>query len=235
MKRFNRRRSGGAISESLGGIVYIGFLLLTLWGIVWSFYRHGVIDGGIAIIAPPYAWYRGVAAIWDKPRWKEDYDVRTEQLALVIENSVNNDAAYQIQAREYIRDLKEWIKSLPPSERNRLHEASRNYALALGTYLQRYLSTIAEGKDNPQADLDATVQQRVERFKSITGFTNRWNRFVQEATLSKDLVNKDSDNETRNSSSLTVGERAIAQNRLHTVLDAMAAKMESVINELFPE
>jgi hypothetical protein len=234
MKRLNHGRFGGAISDALGGIFYFAFFLLTIWGIGWSFYRYGALHGAIAFTVWPYAWYRGVAAIWDSPKWKEDYDMRTEQVALVVENAVNNDPAYQIQSREYIKDLKQWIKSLPPTERNRLHEATRNYALAAGTYIQRYFSGVIEGKDNPQVDLDPAVQQRVEKFKSISGLTNRWQRFVQDsATGLQDLAKQSNDNDARNN--LTVGDRAIAQNRLHTYLDAMTAKMESVINELFPD
>jgi hypothetical protein len=155
-------------------------------------------------------------------------------LALVIENAVNNDPSYQIQSRDYIKGLKEWIKTLPPGERDRVREASRNYALALGAYIQRFFSELMEGNDNPQPGLDATVQQRVEKFKSIAGFANRWQRFVQESTPAlKDLAKDDSDNGLRNMSSLTVGDRAIVENRMHTSLDTMAAKMESVIDELF--
>ena len=235
MKRFNRTTYGGAISEALGGIFYFAFFLLTIWGIGWSFYRYGPLHGTIAFTVWPYAWYRGVAAIWDKPKWREDYDVRTEQMALVIENAVNSDPTYQIQSREYIKDLKEWVKSLPLSERDRVREASRNYALAAGGYIQRFFSELMEGNDNPQPDLNAAVQQRVEKFKSIAGFNNRWQRFVQDSTPAlKDLAKDDSDNGLRSrSSSMTVSERAIAENRLHTYLDTMAAKMESVIDELF--
>jgi hypothetical protein len=234
MKRFNRDTYGGVIADALGTLFYIAFILLTIWGIAWSFYRHGPIHGTVAFTVWPYAWYRGVAAIWDKPEWKEDYDVRTEQLALVIENAVNNDPTYQIQSRDYIKGLKEWIKTLPPGERDRVREASRNYALALGAYIQRFFSELMEGNDNPQPGLDATVQQRVEKFKPIAGFANRWQRFVQDSTPAlKDLAKDDSDNGLRNMSSLTVGDRAIVENRMHTSLDTMAAKMESVIDELF--
>jgi hypothetical protein len=236
MKRCSRYSSGESISEIFGTIIQFGFVLLTLWGIGWSFYRHGAVHGVAAVLVPPYAWYRGVASVWDKPRWKEDFEVRTEQLALVIENAVNSDPTYQVQSREYIRDLKEWAKSLPASERSRVHEASRNYALAMGTYIQRYLSDIMAGKPNPQPELDATVQQRVERFRSVAGFANRWQEFVRDSSIGlKSVADEASDNGVRDSSSLTVADRAIAQNRMHTYLDGMTAKMEGLINDVFPE
>jgi hypothetical protein len=234
MKLFNRGTCGGVIADVCGAIFYIALFLLTIWGIAWSFYRHGPIHGTVAFTVWPYAWYRGVAAIWDKPRWKEDYDVRIEQLAVIIENAQNNDPTYQIQSREYIKDLKEWIKSLPANERDRVREASRNYVLAVGGYIQRYFSGIMEGQDNPHPELDPTVQQRVEKFKPIIGFANRWKRFLQDSVPAlKNLANQDSDNDHHDRSSMTVGDRAIAENRLYTYVDTMATKMEGVIDDLF--
>jgi len=178
-----------------------------------------------------------VAAIWDKHEWKEDYDVRTEQLALVIENAVNPDASYQIQSREYVRDLKRWVKSMPRIERDRLREAARNYELAMNAYCERYFSAILAGSDNLRADLDPTVQQRVEGFKGVEGFSSGWRRFVQDAAKLKNLsgANQGNENDLRDNSSLTVGERAIAQNRLRTYLDGMETKMENTVNDLFSE
>jgi hypothetical protein len=172
-------RRGAALTEALSGVWAIIFYGLTLWGIVWSFYRHGPGDGIAAVVFPPYAWYRGIAFIWEKPSWKDDYDVRTEQLALLIENAANTDASYQIQSREYVQDLKKWIKRLPAVERERLQNASRNYGSAMHDYVYRFLSNMMDGSDNSHVDLDPTVQQRIERFKSIKGFANGWQRFVQ--------------------------------------------------------
>ena len=47
------------------------------------------------------------------------------------------------------------------------------------------------------------------------------------------MAKEDIDGEFRNMSSLTVSDRAVMENRLHTALDTMAAKMDGVIDELF--
>jgi hypothetical protein len=237
LQRNRTRRAASSFGEVLGVVSYLGMFLLTIWGIGWSFYRHSPGDGIASVVVWPYAWYRRVAAIWEEPKWKEDYDVRTEQLALVIENAVNPDASYQIQSRGYVRDLKSWLKSMPRIERDRLREAARNYALAMNAYCELYVSGIAAGSDNPRVDLDPAVQQRVDGFKAVKGLLNGWERVVRDAANLKNLstADQDSENDLRDSSSLTVGERAIAQNRLRAYLDTMQMKMENIINELFSE
>jgi hypothetical protein len=225
-------RRGSALTEALGSLWGFLFYGLTIWGIVWSFYRHGPGDGIAAVLFPPYAWYRGVAVIWEKPAWKDDYDVKTEQLALVIENSASTDPSYQIQSRDYVQYLKKWIKQLPSSERERLHNACLNYSSAMRDYVERFFDAMMEGSDTSHVDLDPAVEQRVERFKSINGFATGWRRFVQDARAVKDLPHENNDNDSRDGS-LTVADRAIAKNRVTTYLDGMSRKMESTIDELF--
>jgi hypothetical protein len=66
------RLCGSTFGDVLGVLWYVLFAGLTIWGIGWSFYRHGPVDGAVALFMPPYAWYRGVAAIWEEPTWKRD-------------------------------------------------------------------------------------------------------------------------------------------------------------------
>jgi hypothetical protein len=235
MKRAQCRTLRGSVaSDILGSLWYIGFTAFTLWGIGWSFYRHGPGDGVVAILMPPYAWYRGVAAIWDQPKWKEDYGVRTEQLALVIENAVNNDPSYQIQSRDFIKELKSWLKSVPGAKRAELREASRNYGVAIGDYCQRYFTAMISGGDVSLVALDPGVQERVDRFKSISGFAKGWSRFVKDSAALKDLgPSGDTSDLREGGSSMSVADRAVVQNKLHTYLDAMAGKMERTIDDLF--
>jgi hypothetical protein len=229
------RLCGSTFSDVLGGLWYLLFGALTIWGIGWSFYRHGPADGVASVLIPPYAWYRGVAAIWEEPKWKRDYDTRTEQMAIVIENSVSNDPGYQVQSREFIQELKSWLKTVPTGRRAQLREAARNYSLAMTEYCQRYFSAVVGGANSPRPELEPTVQQRVDRFSSISGFTKNWKRFVQDSAALKDIIptGEENNSDLRENSSITVGQRAVAQNRLRTYLDAMTAKMDSTIDDLF--
>ena len=84
MKLATTQRSGKLSADVVAPLIGICLALLTLFGIFWSFYRHGPGHGVASVLIPPYALYRGIAAIWDEPLWKERYNARTEQLALVI-------------------------------------------------------------------------------------------------------------------------------------------------------
>jgi hypothetical protein len=71
----------------LGRFLPTAIVLVYIWGIGWTFHRHGADQAALAFMIPPYGVYRAVASIWDEPEWKEKYDVRTEQLAVAIEYS----------------------------------------------------------------------------------------------------------------------------------------------------
>ena len=125
-------------------------------------------------------------------------------------------------------------------ERDRLQEASRNYGLAMSSYCDRYVSALIEGEKVPRPELDPSVEQRIERFKSIGGFAKGWQRFVQNAASLRDVLATseageagESDGDVRNGTSLTVGDRAIMQNRLRTNLDRMNSKMENTLMTYF--
>ena len=226
--------AGSTFSDILGGFWAFLFYGLTLWGIIWSFYRHGPGDGLAAVFVPPYAWYRGVAALWEKPKWTDDFDVKTEQIGLVIENAVNQDASYQIQSREYVHDLHTWIKSLPAKQREQLHDASRNYGSAMRDYVDKFLSTMIAGGEDPPVAAELAARERVERFKSIKGFRAGWDRFVQAAGTLRDVpLAENAEDDVNKSGMVTAGQRAIAENRMHTYLDGMSRKMESIVEELF--
>jgi len=69
-----------------------------------------------------------------------------------------------------------------------------------------------------------------------------WQRFVQNAASLRDVLATseageagESDGDVRNATSLTVGDRAIMQNRLRTNLDRMNSKMENTIDDLFSQ
>ena len=80
------------IAEAVGGLVGIGLAVLTVWGIVWSFYRHGVGHGVASVMVPPYAWYRGVAYLWEEPKWKERWDEKTQMIGVLVIQSMDQYA-----------------------------------------------------------------------------------------------------------------------------------------------
>ncbi len=107
-------------------------------------------------------------------------------------------------------------------ERDRLQEASRNYGLAMSSYCDRYVSALIEGEKVPRPELDPSVEQRIERFKSIGGFAKGWQRFVQNAASLMDVL-----------ATSEAGEAGESDGR--TNLDRMNSKMENTIDDLFSQ
>jgi hypothetical protein len=225
--------SGSAVSDVLGGIAYAALGLLTVWGIGWSFYRDGPGAAAVAFFMPPYAWYRGVAAAWDKPRWMEDYNARTEQIGILIENAVNRDPSYQLQSRDFVRDLRGWLQTLPRTQHEQLKEASRNYANTIAEFVHAYLSARLAGTTNPHPELEPRIQERIEKFKGVTGLAARWGQFVQDTGTLKDVIPAEEDSLRTGQIEPDPRDLAVTQNRLRNAIDEMSAKMERTVDELF--
>jgi hypothetical protein len=214
------------MNKTLSNIFGVAIALLYFWGAGWSFYRFGALQGGVAVLFPPYGVYRGIASFWDEPEWKEKYDVRTEQLAIAIEYSVSNSRSDRSQSVEENHRLKDWINQVPPSERARLKEASRSYGLALvGCSRIFVLSLIANRIDIHPCD-NSAVLQRVALFQNIPGFMASWKKMTQEMnTYAKDVASRSNNIETD----------TMAQERLEASQRAMNTKMNATIGEIFSE
>jgi hypothetical protein len=231
-----QRLRGFASTEVVNGILGCCAALLTLWGIGWSFYRHGPVHGIAAVLIPPYGLYRGVASVWEKPRWKEDYDIRTEQIGMVITNAANSDASYQIQSRDFIHDLHTWVRGLPTAEHERLHEASQSYAQAVADYTRLYGSAIAEGAAKTHPETEPVVQARLDRFKSIGGLWKAWNRLLEDAAaINWDTPTTEQQGTVDVADETTPTTSTEFESRVRKYVDAATIKMERTIDELFSQ
>ncbi|MEA3187561.1 MAG: hypothetical protein QOD99_1391 [Chthoniobacter sp.] len=237
MKRIHQSQAGSTAGELLGTISYIAFTLLTIWGIGWSFYRHGPIHGVASVMIPPYAWYRGVAAIWDTPAWRERYDVRTEQLAIMIVNSVNNDPNWQIQSREYAQTIKDWIRHVPQSERQKLKDAARDFGFATTDYCQRYLLAMLDGDTSTHPEQAASVQQHVAGFHAMKGFDSAWQHLVQDTNSLDDVLTSLKRGQSNPNLQLQADEsqdnRPKTENAIRAMIQVMSEKIQRTIDELF--
>ena len=106
-------RLGKSISGYLSVLTSVALIGLCLWGIVWSFYRHGPGHGVAALFLPPYAFYRGLAWTWEPPRWREHYDIASEHLAQVVLAMPGSDVGQQAAVTEITASLKKYISALP--------------------------------------------------------------------------------------------------------------------------
>lgn len=159
----------------------IGYLLIALWimwGIGWSFYRHGPVHGAASVVIPPYAMYRGVAAIWEEPEWKEDWNVNTEYLAMLIMASGNpdNDFATQSSMTSASHGLKNWITRLPDEEKTQLYHAILSLRDAWALTDEIFFSSM---KNHFQIDSIeyGLLLKKVSEFESIEGYRTAWDRY----------------------------------------------------------
>ena len=167
--------------ESISGILsttfYVIIICVTVWGIFWSFYRHSLIDGVISIAFFPYGTYRGVASIWEEPKWKENWDEMTEQIAILIESSLNDkdDAVIQAQLTSLTNYIKEWISELPKNKKMELNIAARSYGNALIYYNDEFINSAKNLLDKDPIESESVIRH-VKRFSHITGFKKIWEK-----------------------------------------------------------
>ena len=166
-----RRSADGSelISCAMGGFM----MLLTFWGIGWSFYRHGPGHGVAALFIPPYAWYRGVAALWDGPTWKEDWDQKTETIATIMVMSTNDEAALEVI--RFKDGARTWISSLPQQDKERLRKGVESFGDAVVQY-RRNLTDDLSTSSELRAITHPSVETFVKRFSDDRGLRRAWGR-----------------------------------------------------------
>lgn len=184
-KKFNIK--GSVISDLLPGLIGIAFTLLYLWGLAWSFYRHGAIDGVIALFIPPYAVYRGAAFFWEEPAWKDKYETRTEELAMLIAFSSTDDPTYQIESIKHEDRIRNWVEHLPVDERKKLLQASNAFSLALESYLQKSLNNYLKSNSSSLI-YEEKINANKEKFIDIRGFSRVWDESIKQADLFQMLM-----------------------------------------------
>ena len=159
-------------------------LVLILWGIFWSFYRHGLTHGVLSVVLPPYAVYRGIAVIWEPPEWKEHYDWQTEFIAILILSSYEGKPRYknEFEMARYTKKLNSWISKLPHEEKEELIIASIALGKALIAYARESIGTLRSNSDIKPIETGAVTRQ-LAAFKHLSGFNAIWNDFQKKKIL----------------------------------------------------
>ena len=153
-------------------------IALILWGIFWSFYRHGMTHGVLSVVLPPYAVYRGIAAIWEPPEWREHYDWHTEFIATLILSSYDGKPRYknEYEMVRYTKKLNSWISKLPEVETDTLITASIAFGKALITYSRESIKILQPESYSDPVKAN-TVTRHLNEFKHISGYISVWNQF----------------------------------------------------------
>ena len=152
-------------------------VFIVLWGIFWSFYRHGIIHGTVSIILPPYAVYRGVAAFWEEPKWKEEYAEKTDFISILILSSYNGRPLYknEYEMARYTNKIKNWISKLPRDEKEDLKFAAEAFGAALIAHSSEAAKYHRSKTEDKPVNAES-VEREVSRFSHLTGFMSVWDK-----------------------------------------------------------
>jgi hypothetical protein len=234
LRRFSRGEKGSALkdflSASLGFITSVSLVLLFVWGIGWSFYRHGAFDGFLSLIFPPYALYRGAAFFWEEPAWKEKYDLRTEELAMLIAYSTTQDPVYQLESRKYVDRVKRWLENVPEAEKRKLMNASSKFSESVELYLENLLFNIVNKSDKDPVS-DPRIKSNEVVFMKIEGFSNVWNSIQKEANILEKFT-------TENNISQNViseNNKALFISKANALTASARNKMKETIDSIFDQ
>ncbi|TFB11504.1 hypothetical protein E3V36_00625 [Candidatus Marinimicrobia bacterium MT.SAG.2] len=159
-------------------------IALILWGIFWSFYRHGMTHGVLSVVLPPYAVYRGIAAIWEPPEWREHYEWHTEFIATIILSSYNGKPRYknEYEMARYTNKLNSWISKLPRVETDTLITASIAFGKALIAYSRESIKILQPEPYSDPVEAGA-VTRHLNEFKHISGYNSVWNEFQKKKAV----------------------------------------------------
>jgi hypothetical protein len=231
-RRFSRGEKGSALKDFLSGIlgfiVGMSVLLLFVWGIGWSFYRHGAFDGFLSLFFPPYGLYRGAASFWEEPVWKEKYDLRTEELAMLIAYSATQDPVYQLESRKYIDRVRKWLENVPEAEKRKLMNASSKFSESVEFYLENLLFNIANKSDKDPLS-DPRIKSNEAVFMRVEGFSNVWNSMLKEVNLFEKLSKENNINQNV----ITEENRTLFVSKSNVLIAAARNKMKETIDSIF--
>jgi len=174
-------------SGLVGGAIGLFMVLLTIWGIGWSFYRHGPVHGIASVLLPPYAWYRGIAFLWDTPSWKEDWDEKTETIGAIIIMSTDKESG--LSGIRYKNTARKWIDSLPKREKSDLRKAVDGFGDACTMY-SRNLTQDMLLSSRVRPITDPSVEAFVSKFSMDKGLMRAWGQIKSQDKTARATLEK---------------------------------------------
>jgi len=149
----------------------------------------------MALTIPPYAWYRGIAAIWEEPEWKKDWDEKAQVVGILLQGaSATLSPADRIDFIKMQSRAKKWIGNLPRTQRARLYVESEAFCDALNQLEQNGIDDLAAIIKGHAVDLrfrgidDPSVTAYSVRFHSERGFAAAWDRVAQGAAANQRMA-----------------------------------------------
>jgi hypothetical protein len=170
--------------------------ILMIWGTFWTFSRHGRKEGEKAAENGVYAMYRGIAALWEGPKWKDDYDSQTDSIGLILSGWNDLTGESDGPKKVILEDIHKWLGSVPEKDRRELKDQTIELALAKVEYnLEHYYSICNRIPLEPVSQFPR-IQERVNRFGKVPSFGIAWTNFLLlldklDKEIEQNALNKD--------------------------------------------
>ncbi len=193
---------GAILGLSLQALIYIPYV----FGLGFTFYRFGSTQGIIAVVAPPFAWYRGISYFWVEPKWKDDWNMKTGTLAFLIMNTGSDDPRVTLEFRQYEGSINKWINKIPDEERQSLEAKSRAFGLAVFEYQKEMMHQLVEPSKTNIWEIPS-IREQVMIFSSDEGFMEIWDKMKSDHKFAMQMIQQQFDEVYSNSESEEVKER----------------------------
>ena len=180
-----RSRLRQKVLPSIGAILIQASILVPyVFGLGYSFYRFGKADGITSVLIPPFAWYRGISVIWTEPEWKEDWDLKTGNLAFLVMQTDSADASTEYELRQYEDDTRKWLRKVPDRKRQELEADCRSLVDAVTAETKEFIAQAANGDSfSPDFITSQAIQRHVDEFRDEKGFMAVWDKFGSQQKL----------------------------------------------------
>jgi hypothetical protein len=130
--------------EAFGAFAYFAVFVFTVFGITRAFHK-GVGNGVASVFVFPYAWYCGVAVIWEPPQWKEEWDENTRIMAVALLASGEQTAENQVYIGQKTDDLHKWAMRIPKDKRFKLKTDAERFCRQYNDYVELALDSFLSG------------------------------------------------------------------------------------------
>jgi hypothetical protein len=165
-----------------------------LFGLGFSFYRFGAQDGAFSVIFPPYAWYRGISYLWVEPEWKEGWDLKAGNLALIVMYASSTEPQVQYELRQHESKVKEWLKKVPDQERMQLRSDADALGAAAMAFAQELVAQMSQGGTLEQSLIKSpSIQRHVKEFEDEKGFMEVWRMFEMKQRYALEVIRGEMD------------------------------------------
>ena len=141
--------------------------------------------------------YRGIAALWEGPKWKDDYDSQTDSIGLILSGWNDSTGESDGPKKVILEDIHKWLGSVPEKDRRELKDQTIELALAKVEYTLEYYYSICNRTPLEPVSQFPRIQERVNRFGKVPSFGIAWTNFlllldkqIEQQALIKDPLNQ---------------------------------------------